>query len=145
MPKLLYDLQIPILFSSLDSVLVTHWGIDNILGLKTILPTVFKPSNDQSLLCLLTPPPNINNMKINNHTQDPLPFTINLPMYFSNLVGEIKRSGTNLMVYPVTRGGKQSVVPKPLQLFQKVSHFIVQHVGDYTKLEQSLVSSDRDY
>ncbi|RTG89011.1 uncharacterized protein DC041_0000795 [Schistosoma bovis] len=104
----------------LDSVLVTHWGIDNILGLKTILPTVFKPSNDQSLLCLLTPPPNINNMKINNHTQDPLPFTINLPMYFSNLVGEIKRSGTNLMVYPVTRGGKQSVVPKPLQLFQKV-------------------------
>ncbi|VDP33816.1 unnamed protein product [Schistosoma margrebowiei] len=106
--------------NNLDSVLVTHWGIDNILGLKKILPTVFKPSNDQSLLCLLTPPPNITNMKINNHTQDPLPFTVNLPMYFSNLVGEIKRSGTNLMVYPVTRGGKQSVVPKPLQLFQKV-------------------------
>lgn len=104
----------------LDSVLITHWGIDNILGLNTILPTVFKPSNDQSLLCLLTPPPNINNMKINNPTQDPLPFTVNLPMHFSNLVGEIKRSGTNLMVYPVTRGGKLSVVPKPLQLFQKV-------------------------
>nr|CAX69585.1 Microtubule-associated protein futsch [Schistosoma japonicum] len=104
----------------LDSVLVTHWGIDNILGLNTILSTVFKPSNNQSLLCLLTPPPNINNIKINNPTQNPLQFSVNLPTYFSNLVGEIKRSGTNLIVYPLTRGGKLSVVPKPLQLFQKV-------------------------
>ncbi|CAH8463787.1 unnamed protein product [Heterobilharzia americana] len=104
----------------LDSVLVTHWGIDNILGLSAILPAVFTPNTKQSPLCLLTPPPNVNHTKVNNTVQDQPQFPVNIPIHISELVGQLKSSGTNLVVYPLTRGGKQSVVPKPVQLFQKV-------------------------
>ncbi|CAH8823360.1 unnamed protein product [Trichobilharzia szidati] len=115
----------------LDSVFLTQWSVDNLLGLSEILPTVFTPknnnndnsNNNQPFLCLLTPPPNISQTKVNltGQQQDSqLQFPISLPMHFSNLIGKLKRAGTNLVVYPLTRGGKQSVLPKSIQLFQKV-------------------------
>ncbi|KAF8566883.1 Microtubule-associated protein futsch [Paragonimus westermani] len=110
----------------LDSVFLTHWGVNNLLGMCAVLPVAFAPAppeigSQDSVLCLLTPPPNpaqIFNFPEPSPTRSSL--ILSLPRQVSKLINQIKQSGANLVVQPLTRGAKLSAPTQPIQLYQKV-------------------------
>ncbi|KAF7232814.1 hypothetical protein EG68_07554, partial [Paragonimus skrjabini miyazakii] len=110
----------------LDSVFLTHWGVNNLLGMCAVLPVAFAPASSKTdsqdpVLCLLTPPPNpaqIYTFPELSSTRSSL--ILSLPRQVSKLVNQIKQSGANLVVQPLTRGAKLSAPTQPIQLYQKV-------------------------
>ncbi|KAG5453897.1 Electromotor neuron-associated protein 2, partial [Clonorchis sinensis] len=110
----------------LDSVLVTHWGVDNLLGMRAVLPVAFEtnpalPDSQQPLLCLLTPPPNpANAFQFPEPHVNRSPFSLSLPRQLAQLMSSMKQNGTRLTVYPVTRGAKLSSTSQPIQLYKKI-------------------------
>ncbi|THD20406.1 putative microtubule-associated protein [Fasciola hepatica] len=108
----------------LDSVLLTHWGVDNLLGLSSVLPVAFARTDDavlDSTLCLLTPPPNPSGfckLPEANPTQSPL--TMSIPREMAKLMNELKQQGTSIFPQTLTRGTKMANAAQAVQLFQKV-------------------------
>ncbi|KAA0194542.1 Microtubule-associated protein 1A [Fasciolopsis buskii] len=108
----------------LDAVLLTHWGVDNLLGLSSVLPVVFARPIDSvpdSTLCLLTPPPNPNGLyKLPDPNPNQSPLAMSIPREIAKLMGELKQQGTNVFTQTLTRGTKMTSAAQPVQLFQKV-------------------------
>ncbi|TGZ74648.1 hypothetical protein CRM22_000823 [Opisthorchis felineus] len=110
----------------LDSVFVTHWGVDNLLGMRAVLPVAFEtnpalPDSQQPLLCLLTPPPNpANAFQFPEPHVNRSPFSLSLPRQLAELMSTMKQNGTRLTLYPVTRGAKLSSTSQPIQLYKKI-------------------------
>ncbi|VDP87694.1 unnamed protein product [Echinostoma caproni] len=108
----------------LDAVLLTHWGVDNLLGLSSVLPVAFARPPDavpDSILCLLTPPPNISgSYKLPDPNPAQSPLALSIPREMSKVMSGLKQQGTNVFAQTLTRGAKMVNPSQPVQLYQKV-------------------------
>ncbi|TPP64752.1 Microtubule-associated protein 1A [Fasciola gigantica] len=108
----------------LDAVLLTHWGVDSLLGLSSVLSVAFARTDDAvlySTLCLLTPPLNPSGFcKLPEANLTKSPLTVSIPREMAKLVNELKQQGTSIFSETLTRGTKMANAAQAVQLFQKV-------------------------
>ncbi|KAA0199314.1 putative microtubule-associated protein [Fasciolopsis buskii] len=108
----------------LDAVLLTHWGVDNLLGSSSVLPVAFARPIDavsDSTSCLPTPPPNPNGLyKLPDPNPNRSLLAMSIPREIAKLMGELKWQGTNVFTQTLTRGKKMASAAQPVRLFQKV-------------------------
>ncbi|CAL8069254.1 unnamed protein product [Calicophoron daubneyi] len=110
----------------LDAVILTHWGIDNLLGVSAVLPVAFAPAPPEvgvqdPVLCLLTAPPNPTGpTKLPNPNPAISPLCLSIPRQITDLMTRLKQAGTNIIAQPLSRNAKTITAPKMVQLYQKV-------------------------
>ena len=109
-----------------DSVFITHWGVDNLLGLNAVLPVAFAPLADSSrpdpVLCLLCPPPSpTTSPTVPDGDTGHSSLALSVSHEMSKLIGQIKRSGIPMMVRSLARGAKMNAPSSSVQLYHKVS------------------------
>nr|CUU98588.1 hypothetical transcript [Hymenolepis microstoma] len=115
-------------FENIDAILQTHWGVENCLGLTSLLPALISSNDDSSIqpntTLVLTAPP------VHAITH-PLPAEIsassdllvmNVAHVASELASTVKSfvADGKLTAQEVTRGGKITAMPKPICLYYKV-------------------------
>ncbi|CAH8452497.1 unnamed protein product [Dicrocoelium dendriticum] len=133
----------------LDSVFVTHWGVDNVLGMNAVLPCVFAPisSNGDSgdnAMCLLAPPPFPLRIAASpDVAATATSLSLNIPRLVSQLLSSFKQTGVALNLHTLSRGAKVASPPRPLRLYQKVgqgtleAHVLTPADDDTTELRHA--------
>lgn len=106
----------------------THWGVDNLFGLTSILPALLpvgvEAHNDShKVSCLLMPPPGGPHLFTNppSSTKNDC-FCLNLANEMGVLGKAMKPAvdASHLVPIEITRGAKLASMPKILPLFYKV-------------------------
>ncbi|VDD76030.1 unnamed protein product [Mesocestoides corti] len=117
---------------SIDAILLTHWGIDNTLGLTSLLPALMASSDGASpvpkVTCLLTPPPgHLLAQPPSGDTATPAsadPLVVNVAKVICDLSQEMRPfvAESRLTPLEVGRGAKISAMPKSVPLYYKTGY-----------------------
>ncbi|VEL28492.1 unnamed protein product [Protopolystoma xenopodis] len=115
----------------IDALLLTHWGIDNILSLSGVMTALQSTDSSDSLTCLLTPPP-LGNPTISGKLAPVLPeeaanssLVVSLPAQVGRLLSELKSPGRqHVCLEELTRGAKFQATARPIPLYHKVNFYV---------------------
>uniref|UniRef100_A0A5K3FGE5 Microtubule-associated protein futsch n=1 Tax=Mesocestoides corti TaxID=53468 RepID=A0A5K3FGE5_MESCO len=117
---------------NIDAILLTHWGIDNTLGLTSLLPALMASSDGASpvpkVTCLLTPPPgHLLAQPPSGDTATPAsadPLVVNVAKVICDLSQEMRPfvAESRLTPLEVGRGAKISAMPKSVPLYYKTGY-----------------------
>ncbi|KAM7538072.1 hypothetical protein Aperf_G00000077547 [Anoplocephala perfoliata] len=117
-------------FETIDAILHTHWGAENIIGLASLLPALMASSDGTSaqpkVTFLLTPPPgHVITQPLSPPPPPPSdPLVLNVAALTNELAQVVKPfvAEHRLFAREVTRGAKLNAMPKPVHLFYKVGY-----------------------
>ncbi|KAM3183685.1 hypothetical protein ACTXT7_009854 [Hymenolepis weldensis] len=115
-------------FENIDAILHTHWGVENCLGLTSLLPALMASNLDVSTqpkttLVLTAPPAHaITHSLTSEASASSDPLVMNVATVANELAQAVKPfiADDKLTVQEVARGGKMTAVPKPICLYYKV-------------------------
>ncbi|VUZ51882.1 unnamed protein product [Hymenolepis diminuta] len=115
-------------FENIDAILHTHWGVENCLGLTSLLPALMasnlEASTQPKTTLVLTAPPAhaITHPLTSEASASSDPLVMNVAAVANELAQAVRPfiADDKLTVQEVTRGGKLTAMPKPICLYYKV-------------------------